>query len=50
MNKGCSFDYVLRSSDLHFPKEVQFVPESKIKLNTSKKKVSKDELHRKFLR
>ena len=36
MNKGPSFDYILRTSDLHIPKEVKFIPDSKIKLNTVK--------------
>lgn len=50
MRKGLSFDYVLRSSDISIPKEVRFVPDSKIKLNTNKRKMNKGELHKRFLK
>jgi hypothetical protein len=52
INRCISFDTALRNTDFAAPKEVKFVPEPKVKinLNTAKKKPTKEDLHKRFMR
>ena len=44
------FDYILRQNEIKMPREVLYMPESKIKLSQEKKRLPKEQLHKKFMK
>lgn len=50
MKKGPTFDHILRTPNLNIPKEVHYMPKTTINFNKGKKKHTKEEMQKVFMR